>query len=312
MEERIEKLESGSGHGRTRPQSGVEERIDELLDRAWTERMAHHSPTLVAAVPNRTLPVTVTGAGCGLACLHCRGHYLRTMLPKERAIATYHERGFTSCLISGGCDVQGQVPLGSHLGFLQEMKRNGARLNLHVGLAGPDTARQLAGLADSISLDFVGDDETVREVYGLDRPAGDYVETYREFAKFLPVYPHVCIGLRGGKISGEYRALEQLAGLQAPVAVFLVLIPTRGTPYEHVSPPSLEEVSRVLATARVMMPRASLYLGCMRPGGTYRKELDQLAVRSGVQKIVQPARAALELATRLGLAVHRQEECCVL
>jgi len=291
---------------------GPEIAVDELLKLAWATRIAHHDSTLIAAVPKRTLPVSVTGAGCELACLHCQGHYLRAMSDKDTAMAKYQERGFTSCLVSGGCDQEGKVPLDSHLDFLHEMKKAGARLNLHVGLADSALPGKLVGLADSISLDFVGDDETVREVYGLDRAADDYLATYHKFAKSLPVFPHVCIGLLGGTIKGEYRALEQLAELEVPTVVFLVLVPTRGTAYEHVAPPKLVDVARVLATARLMMPRASLYLGCMRPGGAYRQELDQLAVRAGVQKIVQPSHFAVALAAQLGLHVHRQEECCVL
>ncbi len=55
-----------------------------------------------------------------------------------------------------------------------------------------------------------------------------------------------------------------------------------------------------------------LAMGCMRPGGLYRVELDCLAVRAGLNGIVNPAPAAVRLARQFGLEVLRGEECCVL
>jgi len=50
----------------------------------------------------------------------------------------------------------------------------------------------------------------------------------------------------------------------------------------------------------------------MRPGGEYRSRLDALAVRAGVNGIVQPAPAARRLAASLGLEAVPGDECCVL
>jgi uncharacterized radical SAM superfamily protein len=49
----------------------------------------------------------------------------------------------------------------------------------------------------------------------------------------------------------------------------------------------------------------------MRPHGQYRTQLDPLAVRAGVNKIVSPARQAVQLVEELGLSVVRGRECCV-
>ncbi|MDH4209704.1 MAG: hypothetical protein OEV76_12570, partial [Anaerolineae bacterium] len=59
-------------------------------------------------------------------------------------------------------------------------------------------------------------------------------------------------------------------------------------------------------------PSTPLHLGCMRPRGAYRDELDALAVQAGVNAIVSPSRAAVTLAEGLGLVAERSEECCAV
>ncbi len=44
----------------------------------------------------------------------------------------------------------------------------------------------------------------------------------------------------------------------------------------------------LLLDARVMLPAAKLYLGWYAPYGVYREALDELAVRAGLNVIVNP------------------------
>jgi uncharacterized radical SAM superfamily protein len=94
--------------------------------------------------------------------------------------------------------------------------------------------------------------------------------------------------------------------------VILVFVPTPHTRYADRQPPSPETVANLLAEARVRFPRVPLYLGCMRPKGSYRDRLDPLAVQAGVNVIVSPSRPARELAGELGLTIRQSRECCVL
>jgi len=68
----------------------------------------------------------------------------------------------------------------------------------------------------------------------------------------------------------------------------------------------------VIVEARLRLPDVPLWLGCMRPHGHYRQKLDPLAVRAGVNKIVSPARQAVDMAEELGLTVMCGRECCAL
>lgn len=118
------------------------------------------------------MAVSVTGRGCALRCAHCNEHYLAGMRSlDDPALARAR-----SLLISGGCDLRGRVPILPHL---EAIARAGAgkRLNWHVGLIDEETMCAIAPYVDTISYDLVGDDETIREVYGLEKTVADYIAT---------------------------------------------------------------------------------------------------------------------------------------
>jgi len=272
---------------------------------AWRVREAHFPLQIAFTHPRSTAAISLTGSWCALDCAHCGRRYLRGMMPIWRADVTQA----TSCLISGGCDAEGRVPVRRYLDRIRSL-RPGRRLNWHVGFVHEDDLREIVSLVDVVSFDFVGDDATIREVYGLQRTVDDYVRTYRMLQRHVRVVPHITVGLRGGQISGEYRALSLLRELDAETLVFIVLIPTKGTAYADRAPPTPATVGNLIATARRMMPDTPLYLGCMRPAGRYRDQVDQAAIRVGINKIVNPAPSAVSLAADMGLRILWEDECC--
>lgn len=276
-----------------------------LLGRAWDVRRAHFADEITWSLPLDTAVLSLTGDACALDCAHCGRVYLRSMKP----IWDAEPDASSSCLISGGCDAHGCVPVLSHLDRVRAW-REGRRMNWHVGLVSEAEIASIAGLVDVISFDLVGDDDTIREVYGLDRSAEDWVRTYRLLRRYSRVVPHITIGLRGGRLGHERPALDRLTELGAETLVFLVLVPTPGTRYAGCEPPPVEEVARLIAEARLRLPTASLVLGCMRPRGSYRSRLDELAVRAGINGLVSPSIRAKRLAAELGLCAAVQRECC--
>lgn len=257
--------------------------------------------------PHKTAVISLTGNACGLDCAHCGGHYLQSMRP----IWDVDASECTSCLISGGCDSTGKVPVLSHLEAIKAL-RPGRRMNWHVGLIGEEEMNQIAPLVDTISFDFLVDDDTIKEVYGLDKTGEDYISTYELLQSRATVLPHITVGLKGGEMVGEYRALEALEKLEVPGIVFIVFTPTPGTRYADRNPPGYDLVGDLIAEARLIFPKIPLMLGCLRPHGKYRGDLDCMAIKAGVNKIVKPAAPAVAYAKELGLTIVRQEECCVL
>ncbi len=281
--------------------------LEQTLRRAWEVRRTHFPDEITWSWPLDTAVLSLTGSHCALDCAHCGGHYLRGMRP----IWDAEPDGSRSCLVSGGCDPAGRVPVLAHLDRVRAW-REGRTMNWHVGLVSEAEMETIAPLVDVISFDFVGDEATIREVYGLEHGVETYVETYRLLRRYARTLPHVTIGLRGGELGHERRAFELLRELGADGLVLLVFIPTPGTRYADRQPPAVPAVAELVAEARLSFPDVPLYLGCMRPKGRYRDELDPLAVRAGVNVLVSPSRPARRLAGELGLAVREMRECCVL
>ena len=278
---------------------------------AWHCRMAHHGAAVRYDRPVDTIPVSVTGSACALDCAHCNRVYLRHMRTLAEVAAPDALSAAASLLISGGCDARGRVPLMAHLETLRGLAAN-HRLNLHVGLIDEDEARALAPLAEVVSFDVVGDRRAAREVYGLDVGLDDYMRTLDALRRHVAVVPHVTIGLRGGQPSGEFAALDALAARDIERLVYIVLIPTAGTRYAQCEPPPLAYVADLLLETRLRLPRTDLIVGCMRPRGHYGRVLDLLALRAGVDALVNPSHLAVEEAAALGLEVTWGSVCCAL
>jgi uncharacterized radical SAM superfamily protein len=277
------------------------------LTRAWDLRRASFPDEITWSYPLDTAVLSLTGRQCALDCAHCGGHYLGGMRPIWEA----EPDASTSCLISGGCDPTGRVPVLAHADAVRAW-RPGRTMNWHVGFVTETEMRTIAPMVDVVSFDFVGDDATIREVYGTDRTVEDYVETYCLLRRHARTLPHVTIGLRGGDLGHELPALERLQELGADGLVLLVFMPTPGTRYSDRPPPEPTVVADLMAEARLRFPDVPVYLGCMRPKGAYRNQVDPLAVRAGINVIVSPSRPARELAAELGLSAREMRECCVL
>ncbi|MGQ9665730.1 MAG: radical SAM protein [Anaerolineae bacterium] len=284
--------------------------LQDALAQGWEIRQRHFpDKRIVFDYPVDTAVVSLTGAACALRCAHCNARYLEHMLPIEQALEKAPDA--PSYLISGGSDRTGKVPVTAHLEEIAELARHG-RLNWHVGLIDESEMDAIAPYVHTVSFDFVGDDATIREVYGLERTVEDYVRVFKALSRRFRVVPHITIGLRGGGIGHELPALRILQDMpQFDTLVFLVLIPTAGTAYADRQPPAVETVLDIILQGRRMFPDVEISLGCMRPHGGYRERLDPLAVWAGVNRIVSPARSAIQLAEGLGLRVERRSECCI-
>ena len=288
--------------------------LDELLALSWQARSLSRPKVFEAVYPAGTLPVSVTGAKCSLQCAHCGGEYLKHMTTLESLERALLKEKISSILFSGGCNAKGQVPLISSIDRVRKKLMDAGRsfkINAHPGIVGEEEALAISDFATAVSFDFVLDDATIRAAFGGHWTGRDYINTLRYLRKGkAKVVPHILIGLYKGEIRGEYEAVEFLAREGVDEFVFIIFIPTRGTRWEHLLPPDVDEVLRFMAWARIRNPRAKIALGCMRPKGRYSEKLDPLAVKAGVDAMVLPHALALDEAKCEGLTVSRKEECC--
>jgi uncharacterized radical SAM superfamily protein len=274
------------------------------------------SPTFV--------PVSVTGERCSLQCKHCGGQILKSMLvcgsPAElRSLGeTLFQRGCRGILLSGGSSGDGRVPLEPFLPAALELKRRfGFRIAVHAGFVDRALAvRFKEAQIDSVMIDIIGSDDTIREVCGLhDATTADFDRSLEALAlASVPISPHVVIGLHWGKILGERRALEIISGYREALrsVVLVVLSPLSGTAMEKTAPPAPEEVAEVLVAARLFFPETRLLFGCAKPIGKDFERLDRYALLAGVNGIAYPAEGMVKEAAALGLAPKFSQLCCSL
>jgi len=164
---------------------------------------------------------------------------------------------------------------------------------------------------DAALIDIIGSDETIREVYQLNVTVDDYDMSLKALHESnIPFVPHVLVGLHYGKLKGELQALKMISKYSPSAVIVIAFMPIHGTPMENVKPPVPEDIAKVLVTARLMMPKTPIVLGCMRPKGKHKAETDMLAVRAGVNAIAFPAEEAVRLAESMELKIAFSSLCC--
>lgn len=260
--------------------------------------------------PGKKFPsISVTGERCALSCKHCDGHYLRGMIdcPTPRRLMQIAEElrseGARGFLLSGGSDLKGRVPLKRFLPAIRKIKGStGLAVNLHVGILLPGEAAEVADAgADAVSVDVVGDDSTIREVYGLDFHTDDYSAMMEDMVDTgAYVVPHITAGLHFGKLRGEQRALEMLEGIKPATLIVNSLMPTRGTEMAHVRS-NADDYLSVLESAVDGFPMSEVVMGCMRPRS---QSVEEEALKIGVGGIVNPTRRTVSTNR------HRRIELC--
>lgn len=264
--------------------------------------------------------MSVTGRSCSLKCRHCAGRYLEGMVPVTEPdellsfARSLSEAGGKGFLLSGGSDADGRVRLERFVPVIKEIKATTPlKVNAHVGLAPRETLRELIGSGiDSFSVDVYGDDETVREVLGVEAGAEEYISVVRDLVDLGAgtVAPHICVGVKGGEMSGEMAALRHLEPVSPSTLVIISFIPTKGTDYESRKPPCGEDIVTFIKAARSSLPRTRIMLGCMRSRRDRSWELE--AVLAGLDGIVLPSEETVMAAVAKGLVVRRRDTCCAL
>ena len=271
--------------------------------------------------PGSSFPaVSITGNRCALNCKHCSKKYLEGMIPAttpEELISVADalaERGAHGFLLSGGADVSGRVGLAEYAPAIEQIKTTTSlSINAHIGLSTRDEIERLVKSGvDSFSVDVYGSDDTIREVIGTGASADDYFEVAQNLkrAGAKRLAPHICIGVHGGKVKGEFETIARLQKLAPPVLVLISLIPTKGTPYSTVKAPDAETVRSVIVRAKEELPDTRLLLGCMR---SKRERASEASfVEAGLDGIVLPSLRTVDELVSKGYTVKKRSVCCSL
>ena len=257
-----------------------------------------------AFIPGERYPtLSITGGRCALRCKYCMGRYLRGMVSTPSPKMLYdtvkrlYRNGARGVLISGGFDLEGRLPIKPFLQVIRDLKRDlDIVISVHCGLVDREAAGELrrAGI-DVVDYEFMVDPLVIGEVAGLkSRGPSDFIESLRCLIEEGPPYvsPHIPIGLRYGKLGGEWEAIETLREFDPYLVVFLVFVPTEGTPMGKLPPPKETEIIAVLDYARSRFREVAM--GCMRPP-KLKSTLDpELVERELVDRIAVPHKSVIE------------------
>ena len=270
--------------------------------------------------PAEFVSISLTGNACALGCDHCGTLALRGMADLRRfggslydLCARLAERGARGVLISGGSDRDGRVPLLPHIPDLIRVRRElGLKIRVHPGLPDEETCAALAEVGiDGAMVDIIGHEDTIREVYHLAATPEDYEALLARLETHgVPAVPHIILGLHYGRMLGEWRALQMIGRHALKLLVLVVLTPWSGTAMVGVRPPPLAEIGDFFAAARRAMPETPIVLGCARPAGLVKREIDRLAVDAGLNGIAYPAEGIADYARQRGLRPQFINACC--
>ena len=273
--------------------------------------------------PSRLFPsVSITGEECALQCKHCRGRLLEGLIPAVepdallRIASELDENGALGMLVTGGCDREGRVEIERVLSAVRQIKNETDLLVIaHTGFVRPSVAEMLAGSGvDGVALDVVGDSATAKRVYGLDVAPEDYLESMCALLDAgVDVFPHVCVGLNFGRLSGEYHALRLIreASVSVSRVVITALMPLPGTPMAG-RKPDPADVLRVVCDAAKLFSYERVLLGCAHSVGRDRGVIETLALESGVMNIALPTMRLVRYAHAMGCDVNYYGTCCGL
>jgi uncharacterized radical SAM superfamily protein len=314
----------------------IETPLRELQSEAFRIRKSNFGNELTFSIPgtvsyhdhilpfhkDRFAAISVTGSHCDLRCAHCRGKLLESMIPAEdpqtfqRVTNRLLLDRAHGMLVSGGADKDGEVPLLKFISAIRTVKEKDPQFKVivHTGLIRREIAKELkeAGV-DQILIDVIGDDETIREVYHLNRRVEDYEETLwmlKEIGHHLA--PHIIIGHHFGEIKGEWKALEMITKVSVETIVLVIIKPLLDAGKGLMKIPRPEDTSKISAVARILNPTIPIRMGCIRPSHSWKGGMEKGFIDSGVNTIAYPLQGTIDYANEIGLETKFIEMCCSL
>ena len=224
--------------------------------------------------------------------------------------------GAHGILVSGGADRNGQVPLEKFTASIKILKQKDPQFKVivHTGLLQRETAEKLREAdVDQILIDVIGDEDTIRRVYHLNKRVEDYEETLSMLKGMgHRLAPHIIIGHHFGEIRGEWRALEMVTRVGVETIVLVILKNLQPDGKNHFVVPRPGEVSRISAVARILNPHLPIRMGCIRPAHPWKAMMERGAINSGINTVAYPLQGTIDYAKEIGLDTKFMQLCCSL
>ncbi len=263
---------------------------------------------------------SITAGACGLNCDHCQKKILEPMIPatnpamlEDKVRRLIDEESLNGFLLSGGSNRRNEIAYSRYMPVVEKLKREFPHLKVavHSALLDEPRAREMeAAGVDTVMMDVIGADETIREVYKLERPVEDFESTLSALCSTsMEVTPHIVIGLHYGRILGEARALDIVSRFDVTALVLVVIMPFYAKPGTFATP-ATTAVGEVFLEARRRLADKQVLLGCARPPGMHKRVTDAYATMAGLDGIAFPADGAVAVAHTIGRPFEQAHSCC--
>lgn len=263
---------------------------------------------------------SITAGACALMCDHCQAKILEPMIPATNPemldqkvrdlILLQNLQGF---LLSGGSNRHNEIKYERFYPVIEGLKRDFPHLKIAIHTALTDEARarsmESAGV-DTAMMDVIGAQETIEQVYHLDRPVDDFEATLEALCSTsMEIVPHIVVGLHYGKILGEANALDIVSRHGIHSLVLVVIMPFYAKAGTFVTPET-RDVGEIFLEARTRVSDRQVLLGCARPPGMHKRVTDAYAVMAGLDGIAFPADGTVAVAQSIGREHHQEHACC--
>ena len=308
-EDMVERLQKGADFSALRP------------IRFSTPTFKEFSSEELSGCSKNSFPAfSITAGACALMCDHCEANILDPMIPatspemlEEKVRDLVLLQNLQGFLLSGGSNRRNEIAYERYYPVIEKLKTEFPHLRIAIHSALLDEARakrmETAGV-DTAMMDVIGAQETIRDVYHLDRSVDDFEATLASLCSTsMEVVPHIVIGLHYGRTMGEANALDICARHGIHALVLVVVMPfyaKTGT----FSAPATRDVGEIFLEARQRLANKQVLLGCARPPGMARRVIDSYAVMAGLDGIAFPADGMVALADVIGRPYHQEHACC--
>jgi len=286
-----------------------------------TPTFKEYTSTELSGCNKNSFPAfSITAAACGLNCDHCQKKILEPMIPATRPEILDQKvrrlidtEGLNGFLLSGGSNKRNEINYGRYLPVVEKLKEDfpDLKVAIHSALLDEQRAKAMesAGV-DTVMMDVIGAQETINEVYNLDRAVDDFEETLAALCTTsMEVTPHIVIGLHYGHILGEANALDMVSRYPVTALVLVVIMPFYAKPGTFITPET-SDVGRIFGEARARLPDQQVLLGCARPPGMHKRVTDAYAIMAGLDGIAFPADGAVSVAHTIGRPFTQAHSCC--
>ena len=295
--------------------------IDSRSIRFSTPTFKEYETSELSGCGKNSFPAfSITAGGCALNCDHCQKKILEPMIPATKPEMLDRKvrdlimlQGLNGFLLSGGSNKRNEIKYERYFPVVEKLKRDFPHLQIaiHTALTDEPSARRMetAGV-DTAMMDVIGAQETINEVYKLDRPVEDFESTLAALTSTgMNISPHIVIGLHYGRLLGEANALDMVARYKTDALVLVVIMPFYAKPGTFVTP-STSDVGHIFLEARQRLDDRQVLLGCARPPGMHKRVTDAYAVMAGIDGIAFPAEGAVAVCETIGRPMTQEHACC--